>query len=108
MRFRIDRPAGRRTGHAGRVCSPRSRSGQADEGGDCGLSLPGLLATVLMNSPRPLVIGHRGYCALAPENTLPSFKAALTAGVDLVELDYYHTKDGVAIAQAQGLGVYHR
>jgi glycerophosphoryl diester phosphodiesterase len=48
----------------------------------------------LLASARPLVIGHRGYCQFAPENTLPSFKMALAAGADLVELDYYHTKDG--------------
>lgn len=44
---------------------------------------------------RPLVIGHRGFCQIAPENTLPSFKLAKSAGADLVELDYHHTKDGV-------------
>lgn len=43
---------------------------------------------------RPLVIGHRGYSQFAPENTLPSFRLAKAAGADLVELDYYHTKDG--------------
>lgn len=36
---------------------------------------------------RPLRIGHRGAAALAPENTLRSFRAALEAGVDLIELD---------------------
>jgi glycerophosphoryl diester phosphodiesterase len=35
----------------------------------------------------PLVIGHRGAAALAPENTLASFEAAVAAGVDLVEFD---------------------
>jgi glycerophosphoryl diester phosphodiesterase len=44
---------------------------------------------------RPLIIGHRGYCAVAPENTLPSFKLALEAGAQLVELDYRHSRDGV-------------
>jgi glycerophosphoryl diester phosphodiesterase len=52
-------------------------------------------AEKLLTIKRPLVIGHRGYCALAPENTLPSFKLALEAGADLVELDYQHSKDGV-------------
>jgi len=46
---------------------------------------------------RPLIIGHRGYCAVAPENTLPSFLLALNAGADLVELDYHETKDGVPL-----------
>lgn len=54
-------------------------------------------ASALIASKRPLVIGHRGYCQFAPENTLPSFKLALTAGADLVELDYHHTKDGKLI-----------
>jgi len=51
----------------------------------------------LWAEPRPLVIGHRGYPVIAPENTLPSFRLALTAGVDLVELDYHHSSDGVPI-----------
>lgn len=51
----------------------------------------------LVASKRPLVIGHRGYCAVAPENTLPSFQLALDAGADLIELDYQHSKDGVPI-----------
>jgi glycerophosphoryl diester phosphodiesterase len=47
----------------------------------------------LIATKRPLVIGHRGYCQIAPENTLPSFQLAVTAGADLVELDYHHSKD---------------
>ena len=38
-------------------------------------------------SGRPLVIGHRGAGAVAPENTIASFEAAIAAGVDLVEFD---------------------
>lgn len=48
----------------------------------------------LINLPRPLVIGHRGYNQIAPENTLPSFQLAKAAGADMVELDYYNAKDG--------------
>lgn len=54
-------------------------------------------AEKLLTLERPLVIGHRGFCAVAPENTLPSFKLALAAGADLVELDYYHSSDGVPV-----------
>jgi glycerophosphoryl diester phosphodiesterase len=36
---------------------------------------------------RLLRIGHRGAAALAPENTLASFRAALAAGVDIIEFD---------------------
>ena len=56
-----------------------------------------LPAIKLLNAKRPLVIAHRGYCQFAPENTLPSFRLAMQAGADLVELDYYHTKDGKLI-----------
>ncbi len=52
-------------------------------------------AEKLLEHHRPLVIGHRGYCAIAPENTLPSFQLALNAGAILIELDYQHSKDGV-------------
>jgi glycerophosphoryl diester phosphodiesterase len=62
-------------------------------------SLP---AVKLVASQRPLVIGHRGYCQLAPENTLPSFKLAMAAGADMVELDYHHTKDGKLIVVHDG------
>ena len=36
---------------------------------------------------RPLILGHRGLPAAAPENTLPSLQAALDAGCDGVEID---------------------
>jgi glycerophosphoryl diester phosphodiesterase len=36
---------------------------------------------------QPLVIGHRGAAALAPENTLAALSAAVAAGVELVEFD---------------------
>jgi glycerophosphoryl diester phosphodiesterase len=51
----------------------------------------------VMQATRTLVIGHRGACAVAPENTLPSFEAALAAGADLVEFDYRHTSDGTPV-----------
>jgi glycerophosphoryl diester phosphodiesterase len=42
---------------------------------------------------RPLLVGHRGAMAVAPENTLHSFNAALTGGADLIELDVQLSKD---------------
>ena len=33
------------------------------------------------------VEGHRGFCALYPENTLLSFARAIELGVDAVEFD---------------------
>ena len=54
-------------------------------------------AEQLLLSKRPLVIGHRGYAAFAPENTLDSFRLALSADVDLVELDCRSSRDGVPV-----------
>ena len=42
---------------------------------------------------RPLSIGHRGYPVLCPENTLASFRGAMEAGCDMIELDVTLTKD---------------
>ncbi len=50
----------------------------------------------------PLVIGHRGACAHVPENTLASFRLALAAEADLVELDYHHSRDGVPVVIHDG------
>ena len=36
---------------------------------------------------KPLIIGHRGFPAQYPENTLVSFQAAVDAGVGMIELD---------------------
>jgi len=53
---------------------------------------------------RPLVIGHRGASALAPENTLPAFRVALAAGVDLIEFDVLSLRAGeLVIAHSDDL-----
>lgn len=41
-----------------------------------------------------LLLGHRGYRALYPENTLLAFRKALEAGADGVECDLQKTADG--------------
>jgi glycerophosphoryl diester phosphodiesterase len=46
---------------------------------------------------RPLLLGHRGAMARAPENTLGAFRAALDDGGDGFELDTQLTGDGVPI-----------
>lgn len=45
----------------------------------------------------PPVIAHRGACAVAPENTLASFKAAQEQGAVWIETDVKLTHDGVPI-----------
>jgi len=45
----------------------------------------------------PRLFGHRGAAGVAPENTLPSFRRALTDGVDVFELDVHATRDGEVV-----------
>ena len=54
-------------------------------------------AVKLTTARRVLIIAHRGDSKAAPENTLPAFRSALRVGADLVELDYYHSSDGVPV-----------
>jgi glycerophosphoryl diester phosphodiesterase len=49
---------------------------------------------------KPLLLGHRGSPHQAKENTLESFRRALEAGLDGLELDLHRTHDGV-------LAIYH-
>ncbi len=46
---------------------------------------------------RPYIIGHRGYPAKYPENTIASFLAALYYGADGVEFDVRLTQDGIPV-----------
>lgn len=43
---------------------------------------------------RPRLFGHRGSAGTHPENTLPSFLAALDSGLHYLELDVWATRDG--------------
>ncbi len=46
--------------------------------------------------------GHRGFCALYPENTLLSFRKAIELGVDAVEFDIWLTSDKVPVLMHDG------
>jgi len=48
------------------------------------------------------VEGHRGACALYPENTLLSFEKAIEMGVDAVEFDVWLSKDKVPVLMHDG------
>jgi glycerophosphoryl diester phosphodiesterase len=45
----------------------------------------------------PLIIGHRGASAVAPENTMAAFREAVAAGADGIEFDVRLTRDRVPV-----------
>lgn len=47
--------------------------------------------------PRPIILGHRGACAYAPENTLEAFQLAFEQGADGIELDAKLSADGEVV-----------
>lgn len=53
--------------------------------------------TTWLTATPPLIIGHRGACADAPENTLASFTLALEQEADGIEFDVQLSRDGVPI-----------
>jgi glycerophosphoryl diester phosphodiesterase len=54
---------------------------------------------VTVRQPRhPTVIGHRGEPVRAPEETLPSFQAAVDDGAAVLEFDIQWTSDGAMVA----------
>ncbi|MDY7522836.1 glycerophosphodiester phosphodiesterase family protein [Sphingomonas sp. 10B4] len=48
-------------------------------------------------SKRLIVVAHRGCWHQAPENSVAGLDACVRAGVDAIELDVRHTRDGVAV-----------
>ena len=48
---------------------------------------------ILNQFTHPIVFGHRGACAHAPENTVTSFRLAVEQGADFIELDAKLSKD---------------
>ncbi len=59
-------------------------------------------AVELMKADRPIVVAHRGFSMYAPENTIPSFMWGKWAAADMVELDFYTSKDGVLFCLHDG------
>lgn len=55
------------------------------------------MANGWFNGVTPLIIGHRGASADAPENTLRAFRLARLQGADGIELDVHLAADGVPV-----------
>ena len=52
---------------------------------------------MVTHSSEPLILGHRGASAVAPENTLAAFSQAIQDGADGIEFDVRLSSDGVAV-----------
>lgn len=48
--------------------------------------------------PYPRVCAHRGFSAVAPENSMPAFGAAVALGAPEIEFDVWPTKDGEIVS----------
>lgn len=48
--------------------------------------------------PYPRVCAHRGFNAVAPENSLPAFGAAIALGAEEIEFDLWETADGAIVS----------
>jgi glycerophosphoryl diester phosphodiesterase len=58
-----------------------------------------LLASVMAEPPKPIIIAHRGASGHRPEHTLEGYRLAAEMGADFIEPDLVSTKDGVLIAR---------
>ncbi len=45
----------------------------------------------------PIIVAHRGYSEVAPENTLPAIQKAIEADARVIECDIQTTRDGVPV-----------
>ncbi|MCZ2149220.1 MAG: glycerophosphodiester phosphodiesterase family protein [Bryobacterales bacterium] len=63
-----------------------------------------LLAVILQALPPNgvWIVAHRGFKAVAPENTIAAFEAAAAAGADYMEIDVRRTRDGELILMHDG------
>ncbi len=44
-----------------------------------------------------MVVAHRGYSRVAPENSMSAFQKSIEVGADVIELDVQQTSDGVIV-----------
>lgn len=54
---------------------------------------------MLLSSPNPIIIAHRGASGYRPEHTLSAYELAIDMGADYIEPDLVMTKDKVLVAR---------
>lgn len=50
------------------------------------------------DAPAKRLCAHRGFCTVAPENSMPAFGAAVALGASEIEFDLWWTKDGEIVS----------
>ena len=53
--------------------------------------------SALTKNNLPLIIGHRGASAFAPENTMAAFNLAIESGADGIEFDVRLSRDQIPV-----------
>ncbi|KAL2264785.1 hypothetical protein VTJ83DRAFT_7295 [Remersonia thermophila] len=81
---------------------PILRPGTAPTADDADLAFPAgspgpALAPTSAEDGLPVNIGHRGYKAAYPENTMAAFQGAVAAGAHALETDLHLSRDGVVV-----------
>lgn len=61
------------------------------------ISVSAALAIVTGQTPRKILVAHRGASAYAPEHTLSAYRLGIEQGADFVEQDLQISKDGVLV-----------
>jgi glycerophosphoryl diester phosphodiesterase len=64
-----------------------------------GALLAGCAGMSESQTPRPIVIAHRGASGERPEHTLASYRLAIQQGADFIEPDLVMTRDGVLVCR---------
>lgn len=59
--------------------------------------MPEETSSASSQNPSPLILGHRGASAIAPENTLAAFSRAIQDGADGIEFDVRLSRDRVPV-----------
>ena len=66
------------------------------------LGIGGLMLARLQLHEDVLITAHRGASLRAPENSLPAFRDAMSAGAHFIELDVQRTRDGAIVVVHDG------